>query len=134
MVLTFAALYTDWKVYLFDDEFAGIIGVNVPLMENIMMVLIAITVVVLIRVVGIILVLALLTAPAATAALFTARLTPRVLLSVALGGVFSFTGLWLSYRINIASGAAIVFVSVLVYLLCFAAKALYTRVKSAPAQ
>jgi len=134
VVFAFFALFADWKVYLFDDEFAGIIGVNVPLMENLLMVLIALTVVVLIRVVGIILVLALLTAPAATAALFTVRLKPRVLLSILVSGVFCFTGLWLSYRLNIASGASIVFVSVLCYLLAFAGKKLYVRARAAAAQ
>ncbi len=78
VVLTFIALYADWTAYLFDDEFAAIAGVNVRALENLLMALIAVTVVVLIRVVGIILVLALLTAPAATAALFTARLRPRL--------------------------------------------------------
>lgn len=121
------ALYADWKAYLFDEEFAGIIGVNVAFMQYLLMVLIAITVVVLIRVVGIILVLALLAAPAASAALLTNRLKSRMILSIALGFVYSMAGLWLSYEINIASGAAIVIFSVLCYLILYAAHALLAR-------
>ncbi len=127
VVLTFIALYADWTAYLFDDEFAAIAGVNVRALENLLMALIAVTVVVLIRVVGIILVLALLTAPAATAALFTARLRPRVWLSMGISAVYSFGGLWLSYRLNIASGAAIVMLSVAGYLLAFLSKRLSIR-------
>lgn len=81
------------------------------------MVLIAMTVVVLIRVVGIILVLALLTAPAATAALFTVRLKSRMITATALGAAYTLAGLWLSYEIDIASSDAIVLFSVLCYLI-----------------
>ena len=74
------------------------------------------TVVVLIRVVGIILVIALLTAPAATASLITADLKKRVVFSALFGILFSIGGLWISYSINIASGASIVILSVVCYL------------------
>lgn len=119
VALAFITLFADWKVYLFDDEFSGIVGVNIRFLDNLLMVLIALSVVVLIRVVGIILVLALLTAPAATAELFTRRFKPRVLLSMLISALYSLTGLWLSYQINIASGASIVIVSVFCYLLLF---------------
>jgi len=128
MVLTaILVLFADWKTYLFDAEFAGIIGVNVVFLEYLLMVLTALTVVVLIRVVGIILVLALLTAPAATAALLTARLKPRMLVATALGMAYTMVGPWLSYEIDIASGAAIVLLCVLCYLVIYAAKAFITR-------
>ncbi len=121
------ALFADWKAYLFDDEFAGILGVNVAFLEYLLMVLIALTVVVLIRVVGIILVLALLTAPAATAALFTVRLRSRMIVATLLGALYAMAGLWLSYEMNIASGAAIVLFSVLCYLIAYAVSALTAR-------
>lgn len=129
-VLVLAAilvLFADWKTYLFDDEFAGILGVNVVFLEYLLMVLIALTVVVLIRVVGIILVLALLTAPAATAALFTVRLKTRMLAATALGMVYTMVGLWLSYEIDIASGAAIVLLCVVCYLIIYTARAFIAR-------
>ena len=107
-----------WKVYLFDDEFSGIIGIKSAMMEYVLLVLVALTIVVLIRVAGIILVLALLTAPAATAGLFSKNLKSRMLLAIGFGIFFSLTGLAISYSLNIASGASIVIVSV---VFCFGA-------------
>jgi zinc transport system permease protein len=117
VAVVFIALYADWQVFLFDEDFARTRGVNTKRLDTLLMVLIAVTVVVLIRVVGIILVLALLTAPAATAALFTTRLKTRVWLAIGISALYSFGGLWLSYRLNIASGAAIVMLAVVCYLL-----------------
>lgn len=112
-------LFNDWKAYLFDEEFALIRGINTAFLEYLLLVLIAMTVVVLIRVVGIILILALLTAPAATAGMLTQSLAKRMLYSEILGVIFCTAGLWISYAINIASGAAIVIFSVLCYFLVY---------------
>ncbi len=65
----------------------------------------------LIRVVGIILVLALLTIPAALARQFTHSLKKMMLLAILAGIIFTFSGLWLSYLIDLASGATIILVS-----------------------
>lgn len=107
--------YARWKAYLFDDEFARIKGINTALMEYLLLVLVAMTAVVLIRVVGIILVLALLTAPAATAAQVTANLKNRMAFSALFGMAACFAGLAISYRLNIASGAVIVMMSAALY-------------------
>lgn len=112
-------LFNDWKAYLFDEEFASIRGIRTAFLEYLLLVLIAMTVVVLIRVVGIILVLALLTSPAAAAGMLTQSLAKRMLYSVILGIIFCTAGLWISYAINIASGAAIVILSVLCYFLVY---------------
>lgn len=127
VVIVFWSLYNDWKVYLFDEEFAEITGVNTMMLDNIMMVLIALTVVVLIRVVGIILVLALLTVPASTASLFTKRFAPRVALSIIISILFCFGGLWFSYEADMASGAAIVIVTAACYTLAFPLKKGFDR-------
>jgi zinc transport system permease protein len=111
------ALFNDWKAYLFDEEFSSIRGIKTAFLEYLLLVMIAMTVVVLIRVVGIILVLALLTAPAAVAGMFTQNLAKRMLNSAILGMVFCTGGLWISYVVNIASGAAIVILSGLCYFL-----------------
>ncbi len=65
VTLVISVFLSNWKAYLFDDEFAAIIGLKTAIMEYMLLVLTAMTVVVLIKVVGIILVLALLAAPAA---------------------------------------------------------------------
>jgi len=128
--LVIIVLYHDWKAYLFDEEFAAIIGIKTAFLDYLLLILVAMTVVVLIRVVGIILVLALLTAPAATAGLLTSNLRTRMSYAVLLGIVFCMTGLWLSYAFNIASGAAIVILSVLCYLALYALKIIQQKMKN----
>lgn len=111
--------FNDWKTYLFDDKFAGILGLNTTLLEYLLLILVALTVVVLIRVAGIVLVLALLTAPAATAALLSKRLKTRMGIAVALGMCFCMAGLWLSYTLDLPSGAAIIILSVATYAVVY---------------
>jgi zinc transport system permease protein len=120
-------LYNDWKAYLFDEEFASIIGIKTVFLDYLLLILIAMTVVVLIRVVGIILVIALLTAPAAMAGLLTDDLKKRMIYAILLGIVFSIAGLWISYEINIASGAAIVILSVVSYFVSYMVKLISRR-------
>jgi zinc transport system permease protein len=129
VVLVIVTLYNDWKAYLFDEEFASILGIKTALLNYLLLILVAMTVVVLIRVVGIILVLALLTAPAATAGLLTADLKKRMLYAVLLGNVFCISGLWISYQMNIASGASIVILSAAFYFALYAVKSVVRKWK-----
>ena len=122
-------LFNAWKAYLFDEEFASIIGVKTVFLEYLLLVLVAMTVVVLIRVAGIILVLALLTAPAAMAGLFSKQLKNRMLLAVLFGAFFSISGLWVSYGLNIPSGACIVMIAVACYFLAYAFRATSSKMK-----
>src|SRR5665647_455997 len=119
--------YHHWKAYLFDEQFASIIGVQTTFMEYLLLILVAMTVVVLIRVVGIILVLALLTAPAATAGLLSNHLQKRMLYAVLLGSIFCIAGLYLSYEWNIASGAVIVILWVSCYYLTYIIRSVRER-------
>ncbi|WP_312651094.1 metal ABC transporter permease [Aminipila sp.] len=119
VAFTIIALFHDWKAYMFDDEFASIIGIKTAFLEYLLLLLVAMTVVVLIRVVGIILVLSLLTAPAAVSENFSNKLKGRIIYAVIFGNIFCFAGLWISYITNMASGASIVILSVLCYLLCY---------------
>jgi len=73
--------------------------------------MIALTVVILLRVVGMILVIALLTIPAALAKQLTHDLRKMILLAILFGMVFTLGGLWLSYELNLASGATIILLS-----------------------
>ena len=130
VILTIIAFFNDWKAYLFDEEFASIIGVKTALLEYVLLILIAMTIVALIRVVGIILVLALLTAPAAAAGLLTSDLKKRMAASVLLGMVYCVAGLWASYALDIASGASIVIISAACYFLLFAVRTVTERIKN----
>lgn len=88
VIFAIVFLFNDWKAYLFDEEFALIIGIKTVFLEYLLLVLVAMSVVVLIRVVGIILVIALLTAPTATAGMLTSDLKKRMVYSVLLGNFF----------------------------------------------
>jgi zinc transport system permease protein len=125
ILITVSALFNYLKAYLFDDEFSAVLGINVLFIEYFMYLLIACTIVVLIRVVGIILVIALLTVPPAVAKQFTYNLKSLMIWSAILGIIFGFIGLFISYEYNIASGASIIIVSVLFYLVIAVAKKLY---------
>ena len=129
IVFVIATLFAHWKSYLFDEEFAFVTGINTAFLDYLLLILIAMTVVVLIRVAGIILAIAMLTAPAATASLFTSKLKNRIWLSILFGLFYAFFGLWLSYNLRIASGATIVFASVIIYFVLFAVRALLYRKK-----
>lgn len=102
------ALYKELLAVSFDEEFGTVVGVPVEALYLLLLCLIALTVVVLIRVVGSILVIALLTIPAALARQFTHDLQKMMLLSVLFGAFFTFGGLWLSFELNLASGATII--------------------------
>ncbi len=102
------SLYKELLALSFDEEFGEVVGVRTERLYLLLLVMIALTVVVLIRVVGIILVIALLTIPAAMARQFTHSLKKMMLLSILIGAVLTFGGLWLSYELDLASGATII--------------------------
>jgi len=119
VVLVVIMLFHDLKSFMFDPQFASIHGMRTTFLEYLLLVLIALTVVVLIRVAGIILLLALLVAPAAIASLLSRNLKKRMIIAVILGVMFCWAGLFISYIADIASGASIVILSVLVYAIIF---------------
>lgn len=119
ILLIVIVFFNDWKSYLFDSEFAGIIGQKTTLLEYTLLIMTALTVVVLIRVVGIVLIIALLTAPAATAAMMSKKLSARMVISSLLGIVYCIVGLWISYSFNIPSGATVIILSALGYLFVY---------------
>jgi zinc transport system permease protein len=104
-------LYKEFMAISFDEDFGIVVGVPVESLYLVLLCLIALTVVVLIRVVGVILVIAMLTVPAAVAKQFTHSIKKMMFLSALLGILFVLCGLWLSYELDLASGATIVIVS-----------------------
>ncbi|HJX03540.1 MAG TPA: metal ABC transporter permease [Dehalococcoidia bacterium] len=101
-------LYKEFLMLSFDEEYAASIGMPVQKLYLLLLCMIALTVVVLIRVVGMILVIALLSFPAAMARQFTHNMKSMMLLSILFGALFTFGGLWLSYVLGLASGATII--------------------------
>ncbi len=117
IILVVYSFYKEFLALCFDEEFATVRGVHAERQYLVLLCLIALTIVVLIRVVGVILVIALLTIPAAMSRLFTSNLKKMMLLSIMFGAVFSSGGIWLSYLFDVPSGATIVLVMSVVYLL-----------------
>ncbi len=111
-----------FKLYMFDEEYAKIMGIKIIVLEIILYVLISLSIVILIKVVGVILSIAMLTIPPAIAKFFTEELKSIIGLSCILGLIFNFTGLIVSYYINIPSGASIILISIICYFTMLFAK------------
>ena len=103
--------YRDILAVSYDSEYANLRGINVPFFYTLILVLSALTVVVAIKVVGLILVIALLTIPVYIAEKLSHSLFSMMLLSGLFSSVFTLFGLWFSYEYDIASGASIILVS-----------------------
>jgi zinc transport system permease protein len=103
--------YHDFLAMSYDDEFARLRGVPVTFLYCLLLGMIAVTVVMIIRVVGLILVIALLTIPPFIAEKFTGSLKAMMAVSSALSALFTLIGLWLSYLLNLTSGATIILVA-----------------------
>jgi zinc transport system permease protein len=129
IVVIVIALYKELLTVSFDEEFGTVTGVPVEALYLLLLCMIALTVVVLIRVVGIILVIALLTIPAALARQFTHDLKKMMPLAIIFGALFSFGGLWLSYELDLASGATIILLSGTVLLATLGLSWLRNRAK-----
>jgi manganese/iron transport system permease protein len=114
-----ALLYKELLFYSFDPLGAQASGLPVGLLNAGLMVLIAMTVVASMKAVGVILVLALLITPGATAYLLVPRLHQVMLLGAGIGVLSSIAGMYLSYYFNLPSGPAIVLVTFGLFMLAF---------------
>jgi len=119
ILTTVVALYKEFLVISFDPVLAATLRLPAELLRNLMLVLLALAIVVSLQTVGVGLVAAMLVTPAATAYLVTRRLPAMMLLSAALGAFSGVAGLYASFYLNVASGAAIVLVATGVFLLVF---------------
>lgn len=117
VLTTVGLLYRQFKFLTFDEEMAEASGLRVSLLAGLLLVLLALTVVVALKTVGIILVEALLVTPAATAYQLTYRYGVMFLLSWLAGVSSCVAGLVVSYALGIPSGASIVIVATLLFAL-----------------
>lgn len=115
--------YNEFLAFTFDEEYAEVIGLPVMWLYLLLLSLIALTVVILIKIVGIILVIALLSIPAAISGRFTYNLKHMMIASTVLGMVFSTSGLFLAYylgawfNVNMPSGGTIIIVACIGYFI-----------------
>jgi len=119
-----ASFYRELLAISFDEVFATVRSVSVDAIYLLLLVMIALTVVMMMRVVGLILVIALMTIPAAISGQWVKGLPKMMVMACILGALFTTTGLWLSYFLNLTSGATIILVSGGAYLLSLMAKSL----------
>jgi len=111
-------LFKEFFFLSFDEEMAAVNGLPVRTLYFLLLSLIAVTIVVSIKIVGIVLVSAILVIPAAAAFQLTRSFRTMMVLSVALGVASSLAGLFLSYGLNLASGATIVLTSAVIFFIC----------------
>lgn len=122
VVLTVAVCYKELLLVSFDPVVAEAMGYPVHGLNYVLLALIAITIVVSIQAVGIVLVVALLVTPSATAYQLTDRLFRMMVLGVVMAVAAVLGGLYLSFYLNVASGAAIVLVSTSLFFLLLAVR------------
>ncbi len=109
-----------WKELLFatfDPLGAGAAGLPVRRLDDLLLILIAVTIVISLQAVGIVLVVAMITTPAATAQMLVQRFGKMISAAALIGVVSAVAGLYLSYAFDLASGAAIVLVETALFLL-----------------
>ena len=117
VILVVTWYYNDFLAMSYDDEFARLRNVPVTFLYCLLLGMIAVTVVMIIRVVGLILVIALLTIPPFIAEKFTRSLRAMMVASSILSCLFTLSGLWLSYLLNLTSGATIILVAAAGFIL-----------------
>jgi zinc transport system permease protein len=101
----------------FDEEFSKVLGVPAEFIYMLLLSLVALSVVVLIKVVGVILIIALLSIPAAIGKQFTYNIKKVMVFSVIIGIILTIIGLLFSYIFNIASGATIVLTLAIAFII-----------------
>ncbi len=119
VLVTIVVLFKEFLVISFDPVLAATIRLPAERLRNLMLVLIALTIVVSMQTVGVGLVAAMLVTPGATAYLLTRRLPSMMVISALIGAFSSIAGLYLSFYINVASGAAVVLIATIVFMLVF---------------
>ncbi len=116
VILLFIMLYNHLVLYLFDEEYAAARGVKVGMLKWIVYIMIPIGIIVLVKVTGIILTIALMTIPVSIAKLYFKSIGKVVAFSMVFSLAFSLAGLTIAYYANIPSGVCIVILGTLTYL------------------
>jgi len=119
VLLIVFALYKEFLVLSFDPLLAATLRMPTRFYRYLLLVMLAVTIVISLQTVGVALMVAMLVTPGATALLLTRRLPAMMALSAAIGALSALSGLYLSYYVNIASGAAIVLVATALFGLAF---------------
>ena len=117
VIIFFLLFYKMILFVSFDPNFAKARQINVDLINYVLITFVALTIVMSIKIAGIILIISLLTIPQASANLFVKDFKKIIFLSIIIGLIGSISGLVISYYVNIPSGATIIFTLVLIFLI-----------------
>jgi manganese/iron transport system permease protein len=126
VLLVIFAFYKEFLTLSFDPVLAATLRLPVGLLNNLLLALIAVTVAVSLQTVGVALMVAMLVTPAATAYLLTQRLSRMMGLAAILASLSGIIGLYLSYYLSLASGAAIVLTATFFFIVAFGWKQIRT--------
>jgi manganese/iron transport system permease protein len=119
VLLTIFAFYKEFTALSFDPILAATLRLPVNLLNNLLLILIAVTVAVSLQTVGVALMVAMLITPAATAYLLTHRISYMMALAAVFASLSGIIGLYLSFYLSIASGAAIVLTATILFAIAF---------------
>jgi manganese/iron transport system permease protein len=111
--------YREFLVMSFDPVLAATLRMRAERFRTLMLILLALTIVVSLQTVGVGLVAAMLVTPGAAAYLLTRRLSSMMMVAALIGGLSSVVGLYLSFYLSVASGAAVVLTATVIFLLAF---------------
>jgi len=111
IIFIVTVFYREILAVSYDSQYANLRGINVKFFYTLILILSALTVVIAIKVVGLILVIALLTIPIYIAEKISNSLGAMMIIAGVLSSLFTLTGLWFSYEYDLTSGASIILVS-----------------------
>ena len=129
ILLAILAFYKEFLVLSFDPVLATTLRLPARLLDFFLMILIALAIVVSLQTVGVALMVAMLVTPAATAYLLTRRLPVMMALAAVIASVSGVIGLYLSFYLSIASGAAIVLTCTAIFMIIWGLQALRQRIR-----
>jgi manganese/iron transport system permease protein len=119
IIVTVLVFYKEFLVLSFDPLLAATLRLPAQILEYLLLILIALAIVVSLQTVGVALMVAMLVTPAAAAYLLTKRLPSMMLIAAIIGSISGVFGLYISFYISIASGAAIVLTATLLFILAW---------------
>ncbi len=127
VILAVVAFYKEFMVLSFDPVLAATLRLPARLLDYLLIALIAMTIVVSLQTVGVALMVAMLVTPAATAYLVTRRLPSMMALAAVIAAFSGVAGIYFSYYLNVASGAAVVLTATGIFIVVWAVQTVRQR-------
>lgn len=116
IIILVSMLYKQFKAVTFDEEFAASMGIKTGLIDMLLLCLIALSTIILIKIVGIVLLIALFSIPQAISLKLSKSFSSMMFFSALFGLAFILIGLFSSYYLNLASGSLTILIASLCYL------------------